>query len=46
MPGDRLILDYGHSRSGTPVNISYPWGGADIGLYPEMDIGKKIFKFL
>jgi hypothetical protein len=40
MPDDRLIFDYAHSRSGVRGNISYPWGGAVIGQYPEMGIGK------
>jgi hypothetical protein len=42
MPAGRLTFDYAHSRRGIRVNISYPWGGADIGPYPEMGIGKKI----
>jgi hypothetical protein len=39
---DRLTLDYAHSRVGIYRNISYPWGGAVIGPYPEMGIGKNI----
>ena len=46
MPKDRPSLDYAHSRFAVWVNISYPWGGAINGLYPEMGIGKNIIEIL
>jgi hypothetical protein len=46
MPADRPSLDYAHSRFVARVNLSYPWGGAGNGLYPEMGIGKNIIEIL
>jgi hypothetical protein len=46
MPKGRPSLDYAHSRFAARVNLSYPWGGAGNGLYPEMGIGKNIIEIL
>jgi hypothetical protein len=46
MPKGRPSLDYAHSRFAARVNLSYLWGGAGNGLYPEMGIGKNIIEIL
>lgn len=42
---DSWPVGYGHSRCGIKLNISYPWDGVALGLYPERGIGKKFIYF-